>query len=144
MSGRKLQWLIALVLLTHAIGHIMGILPAFGLSPSPTWTSHSWLLSGLLGQSVANGVSTVIWLAATIGFLLTALALMGWGVPHVWWRPLAVVSAVVSLIGLFLFWNAFAAWFNKAGAILVDVTILIGLLVRHWPSEADLARLVRA
>ena len=67
MSGRKLQWLIALVLLTHAIGHIMGILPAFGLSPSPTWTSHSWLLSGLLGQSVANGVSTVIWLAATIG-----------------------------------------------------------------------------
>jgi hypothetical protein len=143
MSGQKLQWLIALVLLIHAVGHTMGILPAAGYSLSPTWTSQSWLLSGILGQPMADGLSIAIWLAATVGFLLAFLALMGWGVPHTWWRPLAVVSAVISLLGLFFFWNAFASWFNKAGAIVVDVAILIGLLVRHWPSEADLARPVR-
>jgi MFS family permease len=143
MSGRKLQWLIALVLLIHAIGHTMGILPAAGYSLSSTWTSHSWLLSGAFGQTAANVLSVAIWLAATVGFLLAALALMGWGVPHAWWRPLAIVSAVVSLLGLFLFWNAFASWFNKAGAILVNVAILFGLLVRRWPKEADLARPTR-
>ena len=143
MSGRKLQWLIALVLLIHAVGHTMGILPAAGYSLSPTWTSHSWLLSGILGQPVADGLSTAVWLAVTVGFLLAFLALLGWGAPHDWWRPLAIVSAVISLLGLFLFWNAFASWFNKAGAILVNVAILIGLLVRHWPSEADLSRPAR-
>jgi hypothetical protein len=138
MSGRTLQLVIAIVLFIHGIGHIMCLLPALGLDASPTWNSYSRLLTGLIGQPAANVLSIVIWLAAIVGFLLAALAVMGWGVPHAWWRPLAVVSAVISLIGVFLFWNAFAAWFNKAGAITVDLAILVGLLVLHWPAEQQL------
>ena len=134
----KLTWVIAIVFVIHGIGHVMCLLPALGLDASPTWNSDSWLLTGIIGQPAANVVSIVIWLAAIIGFLLAALALMGWGVPHEWWRPLAVVSAVISLIGVFLFRNAFAAWFNKAGAITVDLAVLIGLLLLHWPAEQQL------
>lgn len=138
MSGRTLQLVIAIVLFIHGIGHIMCILPALGLNASPTWNSYSWLLTDLIGQAAANVISIVIWLAAIVGFLLAALALLGWGVPHEWWRQLAVISAVISLIGILLFANAFAAGFNKAGAIAVDLAVLIGLLVLHWPSEQQL------
>jgi hypothetical protein len=134
----KLIWVIAIVFFIHGIGHIMCIMPALGLNVSPTWNSESWLLTGLIGQGATNVVAIIIWLAATVGFLLAALALLGWGVPHAWWRPLAVVSAVISLIGILLFWNAFAASFNKVGAITVDLAVLIGLLVLHWPAEQQL------
>ncbi|MFN2191005.1 MAG: hypothetical protein ACK2UG_01505 [Candidatus Promineifilaceae bacterium] len=134
----KLTWLIAIVFFIHGIGHIMCILPALGLDASPTWNSYSWLLTNLIGQKAANVVGIIIWLAAIVGFLLAALALLGWGVPYAWWRPLAVVSAVISLIGVILFWNAFASWFNKAGAITVDLAVLVGLLVLHWPAEQQL------
>ena len=138
MTGRTLQLVIAILFFIHGVGHIMCILPALGLDASPTWNSYSWLLTGLIGQPAANVLSIVIWLAAIVGFLLASLALMGWGVPHEWWRPLAVVSAIISLIGVILFWNAFAAGFNKAGAITVDLAVLIGLLVLHWPVEHQL------
>jgi hypothetical protein len=135
----KLTWIIAMVFFIHGIGHIMCLLPALGMNVSPTWNSHSWLLSDLMGQRATNILAVIIWLTTVIGFLLAALALLGWGVPHEWWRPLAVVSAVMSLIGIILFWNAFASWFNKAGAIAVDLAVLIGLLVMHWPVEQQLA-----
>jgi hypothetical protein len=134
----KLTWLIAIVFFVHGIGHIMCIMPALGLDASPTWNSYSWLLTNLIGQGAANVVGIVIWLAAVVGFLLAALALLSWGLPHAWWRPLAVVSAVISLIGVVLFWNAFATWFNKAGAITVDLAVLIGLLFLRWPAEQQL------
>jgi hypothetical protein len=64
---------------------------------------------------------------------------MGWLVPHEWWRMLAIVSAVVSLIALVLFWNAFIYLFpHKVGAIAVNVAVLVGLLWANWPSEADI------
>lgn len=135
----RLGWIIAIVFFIHGIGHIMCIMPALGMNISPTWNSNSWLLTDLLGQRVTDVVAVIIWLLVVIGFLLAALALLGWGVPHEWWRPLAVGSAVISLIGIVLFWNAFAAWFNKAGAITVDLAVLIGLLVLQWPAEQQLA-----
>ena len=134
----KLTWIIAIVFFIHAVGHIMCIMPALGFNASPGWDSTSWLLTDLIGQRATNVVGVVIWLIAIVGFLMAALALLGWGVPHAWWRQLAVVSAVVSLIGIVLFWNAFAAFFNQAGAITVDLAVLIGLLVLHWPTEQQL------
>ena len=134
----RLGWIIAIVFFIHGIGHIMCIMPALGMNISPTWNSNSWLLSDLMGQRATNVLAVIIWLTAVVGFLLAALALPGWGVPHEWWRPLAVGSAVISLIGIVLFWNAFAAWFNKAGAITVDLPVLVGLLVLHWPAEQQL------
>jgi hypothetical protein len=134
----KLTWFIAIIFFIHGIGHIICILPALGLDASPTWNSYSWLLTNAIGQKAANVVGIVIWLAAVVGFILAGLALLGWGMPYAWWRPLAIVSAVISLIGVILFWNAFASWFNKAGAITVDVAVLVALLVLHWPAEQQL------
>jgi hypothetical protein len=139
MSGTTLRIIIALVFFVHGVGHFMGIMPALGLSSVKGWSSHSWLLTPLLGEAASRIISIILFAAALVGFLAAALGLMGWLVPHDSWRTLAIVSAVISLIALALFWNAFVSLIpNKLGAIAVDVATLVCLLGLNWPSEADL------
>ena len=66
----------------------------------------SWLLSKL--QFTSSSIKTtaiVLSVIATIGFISTGLALFDVIVPFVWWRALAIVSAVVSLFLLIVFWD---------------------------------------
>jgi hypothetical protein len=139
MSGTTLRFIIAGLLFVHGVGHIMGVMPALGLSSLKRWSSHSWLLTPLLGEAVSRIISIILFLAALIGFLGAALGLMGWLLPHDSWRTLAVASAAISLVAIALFWNAFVAFFpNKVGAIAVDIATLVCLLVLNWPGEADI------
>jgi hypothetical protein len=139
MSATTLRIIIAVVLFVHGVGHTMGIIPALRLLDVKGWSSHSWLLTPLLGDAAARIISIVLFLAGLIGFVGATLGLLGWLVPHESWRTLAVASAVISLVALALFWNAFVSFFpNKVGAIAVNVAVLVGLLWANWPSEADI------
>lgn len=148
MSGMTLRAVIAVVLLFHGVGHFMGVIPAFrllgaggGLGPEwlKGWSSRSWLLTGLIGDGAARALSVVLFLAAMIGFIIAGLALLNWLFPHAWWWTAAVVSAVISLAAIVLYWNAFIYLFpHKVGAIAVDIAVLICLLGACWPSEADI------
>ena len=139
MSASTLRLIIALVFFVHGAGHAMGIMPALGLSSVKGWSSRSWLLTPLLGETASRIISIVLFAAALAGFLAAALGLMGWLVPHDSWRSLAVASAVISLAAIALFWNAFVTFIpNKLGAIAVDIATLVCLLVLNWPSEADI------
>ena len=144
MSGTTLRLIIAGVICFHGIGHLMGVIPALRLIPindsSPDWlkgwSSRSWLLTNLLGNSVANVICAILFAAGFIGFIGTGLSLLGWLVPHAWWRSLAVVTAVLSLVTLALYWNGLMLFFpHKAGAISVDVATLVCLLWANWPTE---------
>jgi hypothetical protein len=147
MSGTLLRAIIAFVFAFHGVGHAMGIIPALQLVKVDSssegwlsnWSSHSWLLTNLLGDTVSRILCIVLYGAALIGFLGAALALLGWGIPHDWWRTLAVVSAVISLVALVLYWNALIFLFpHKVGALAINVATLVCLLVLNWPTEADL------
>ncbi len=139
MSVTTLGIIIALVLFLHGIGHAMGLIPILGLGGTETWNAQSWLLTGLIGDTFSRIIGFALFGAALAGFVGAALGLMDWLVPHDWWQTLALVSAVISLVAIVLFWNAFVMLFpNKIGAIAVDVAVLIGLLVVNWPTEAQL------
>jgi hypothetical protein len=125
----------------------MGIIPALGIVSVQrsdqgwlkNWSSHSWLLTHLLGDAVSRVLCVILYGAALIGFLGAALALLGWGIPHGWWRTLASVSAIISLVALLLFWNALIFLFpHKVGALAVNVATLVCLLALNWPTEANL------
>jgi len=121
----------------------MGIIPALRLSflekKKLSWSSHSWLLTPLLGDAATRIICAVVFAVPLIGFLAAALALMGWGVPHDLWRPIALVSAAVSLVALTLYWNALIMFIpHKVGDIAVNVAVLVGLLILKWPTEANL------
>ena len=139
MSPTVLRFIIAFVLFVHGIGHVMAFFPAFRISSTETWHARSWLLTSLIGESASRVILIILFGAALIGFIGAALALMGWLVPHDAWRTLSIVSAVISLIAIVLYWNAFVALFpNKIGALAVDIAVLVCLLALNWPSEADI------
>ncbi len=137
MSPVTLRYLIAGVLLAHGVGHVMGLMPALRLGKAEGWSSHSWLLTPLLGDGAARAVSFVLFFVAMIGFLLAGLGVLGWGVSIDWWRTAALLSAIVSLVALALFWHALVAFFpNKLGAIAVNLAVLVGLLWFQFPTQA--------
>lgn len=76
MSGTTLRILITLVLLVHRVGHVMGAMPALGLFDDErrsgqgwlgNWSSRSWLLTELLGDTAARVVCVILYGAALIG-----------------------------------------------------------------------------
>lgn len=140
MSGDTLRTVIALILLVHLIGHVQGIMAAAGLFNSETWHARSPILTDAIGEGPAKVVALVIFIAAMVLFLGAVLALFDLVVPYQNWRTLAVIGAVVSLVGQLLYWNAFAALLNRGGSLLVNVATLVLILLVHWPSDELLGR----
>jgi hypothetical protein len=121
MSPQLLRILIAGALLVHGVGHTLGFfMPA-----------RSWLLPGA-GEGTLKIVGGIFWVLATLGFIAALLGFLGFLVPAEWWRPLAIVFAVVSLLGLFLFLGSWPT-FNTIGAVGMNVVILVLLLWVKWP-----------
>jgi hypothetical protein len=121
MSAITIQVLIAGALLVHGAGHILGFwMPA-----------RSWLMPRA-GEPVLRTVSSVLWVLVAAGFILSCLGFLGVVLPADWWRPLAVVSALVSLLGLVLFWGTWPA-FNALGALAMNVVVLVTQLWLRWP-----------
>ena len=129
MSTSTIRIITGLILFIHGVGHAMAFFPALNIFSNEKWHYRSWLLSGFLGDTVSRVLVIILFGGALIGFIAASLGLFGWLIPHSAWQTLAIVSAVISLVALSLFWNSFASLFpNKIGAILVDFTTLWALL----------------
>jgi hypothetical protein len=127
------------VLILHGVGHLLGVLAVTSLG-GDSWNARSWLLTDPLGDGATKAISVVLWVIGFAVFVVAGLALLEIGFPESWWKPLAVAGAVVSLVALTLFWNAFPVLFpNKIGAIAINAVVLIGILITDWPTEEMLA-----
>ena len=80
-----------------------------------------------LPADTANAVACTFWALALAGFVAAGLALAGVAVPVDALRPLALVSAIVSLAGIGLFLGTWPT-FNTLAAIAVNVAVLVALL----------------
>lgn len=139
MNQQTLRVIAGIVILAHGIGHCMPYFPALGINgDNENWNNHSWLLSRILGESVSKYIGLALWTAAMVGFILASLAVFNWLVPQAWFRDLAVWSSVLSLVTLFLYPTAFAAFFNKIGAVGVNLALLYALVWGSWPPLSDI------
>ena len=137
MSAWRL-W-IGIVLILHGVGHLLGVLALTPLG-GENWNARSWLLTDSVGEAPAKAISTVLWVIGLVLFVVAGLALLQIGFPESWWKPVAAAGALLSFIALTLFWNAFPVLFpNKIGAIAVNLTVLIGVLISDWPTAEMLA-----
>ena len=126
MSTTTLRLIAGLVLIMHGIGHVMALLPALNIASTEKWHYRSWLLNGLMGDTLSRVVVVILFGAAMIGFIAAGMGLLDWLVPHNAWQTLAIASAVISLVALALFWNGFVTLFpNKIGAIAVNFATLV-------------------
>ena len=130
-----LKVIIALILVSHGIGHSMGLLQIFKIATvSPQWHGDSWLLSGLAGSTISSILAVSLWALAIVGFAALAAVVMGW-LPEAWWVPLAIAASLASLAGLFLFPVAFPL-FSTIGALAANVAVLVAVLWFQWvPSD---------
>jgi hypothetical protein len=126
-----LKIVVGLVLLAHGIGHSMGLLQIFKVATvNPQWHGDSWILTGVAGSTATQAVGAILWTIAIVGFAAVAGVVVGW-LPAAWWPPLAVVSAVVSLIGVAFFPIAFPL-VSTIGAVAVDIVVLAAVLWLDW------------
>jgi hypothetical protein len=123
MSAQTIRILIAGALFVHAVGHSLGFwMPA-----------RSWLFPNAQ-EATLRVVSSIFWSLAVAGFLASLLGFLGFLVPSEWWRALAVGSAIVSLLGLLLFWKTWPT-FNLLGALSMNAAVLVTQLALKWPAE---------
>jgi hypothetical protein len=121
MSAQTIRILIAGALLVHGVGHTLGF-----------WKpAHSGLFFHA-SEPTLRLVGGIIWVLVAIGFIASSMSFYGILLPTNWWRPLAVVFAVISLVGLLLFARSWPI-FNIIGAVGLNIAVLVALLWLHWP-----------
>jgi hypothetical protein len=110
-------WGIGLLLLGHAFVHAV-------------WRTYgpkvSWILPNASAPSLAS-LSTTLFILGAVGFSLAGLGLL---IHQSWWRPVALVSAVVSLALLVTFWHN--GLFVGAA---IDLAVLAAILWLRWPTQ---------
>ena len=130
--------IIGLFLIAHGLVHVgLAVAPDPNESESKpgaffTAPQRSWLLPQLgLKPAAIRWIGILLVVFTTLGFVLAGLGVFG--VPGLaeLWRTIAVVSAVLSLLLLLLFWHP---WIILG--VLIDVGIIFSLVWADWPSPA--------
>lgn len=122
MSLQTIQILIAGALFVHGIGHTLGF-----------WKPDNSVSFLNIPAPTLRLVAGILWALIALGFVASAMSFYGILVPASWWRPLAAVFAVISLVGLITFGRAWPI-FNFIGASVLNIVVLAALLWLHWPS----------
>ena len=134
MTTKTVQLIAFIVLLVHGIGHFQGVVAAAGVKINNTNASSSWLLKSLGGKTNSRICFTLFLLTGVIG-ILTAMSFKGILLPESSWSSMALVTAIFSTVCLVMFPNGFAMFFNKAGAIAVNLIIYWSILLnQQWPA----------
>ena len=133
MTTKTVKLIAFIALLVHGIGHFQGVAAAVGLKINNATPAHSWLLKSFSTQ-FNNTVCFILFLVTGIVGIATALSFKGILVADLW-QALAIVTAVLSTLCLIIFPNGFAMFFNKVGAIAVNLIIYYSLVFsQNWPA----------
>jgi hypothetical protein len=136
MSTKTVKLIVFLTLLVHGIGHIQGVVKSLGVKINDSGAPVSWLLKGL-GANVNRTICLFLYLATALFGIMAALSFKEILFPADGWQSLALVTGVLSTLCLVLFPNALAMFFNKAGAIAVNLIIYYSILFNgNWPAAA--------
>ena len=134
MTTKTIKLIAFIVLLVHGIGHLQGVAAGIGLKINNANPGSSWLLKNLSEQGNKT-ICIILFLVTAIVGILTALSFKGILLSQNTWQSLAIVTAVFSTICLVAFPNGFAMFFNKTGAIAVNLLIYYSVVFsQHWPS----------
>ena len=128
--------IIAIILMAHGLGHVLGILAGMGIKLSERHSLHSRVFSRLLGKNVSIFLGSVLSLAAIIFFLATGLSLSGWFLPVHLWTTLGIIASLISLF-LLVFYRDFLPFLfpNKIGAVIINLYLIMTILWWHWPNQ---------
>ena len=138
MSAHTIALVIAAVLFLHGIAHLgaLAALIANGRGvPTDGWrAAHSWLVPSL-SPRVAAMVAAFFWILSAIAFVLAGIAFWRASLPPATWSQLALASALISTVGILLFWRNWPT-FNTLAAMAVNLAVLVTQFMAPWPLQA--------
>jgi hypothetical protein len=102
-----IRWVLGIFLILHGVTH--AFFPSYG-------TYDSWLIGNAQGLAIP-----LMWLATGLFVVVGLGAILR---TH-WWRSVALVAAIESLVFLGLFWQS-----GQIFGVLIDVAIIAGVL--YW------------
>jgi hypothetical protein len=126
---------LGLLLTAHGLVHV-----GLAIAPNPadpdarpgaffTAVDRSWLLPQLgLNATAVQWIGILLVGLSTLGFVLAGLGILGVPGLSAIWRTAAILSAIMSLLLLFLFWHP---WLPVG--VLINVATLIALVWAKWP-----------
>lgn len=136
MTSKTVKLLVLIALLVHGIGHFQGVISGIGVKFTGQTSNISWLLKGM-GVTTNRILCIILYLGAFSVGILAGLGFKGILIPEESWQIFALIAAFFSTASLVLFPNALAMFFNKAGAIVVNLVIYYSILFNgQWPSAA--------
>ncbi len=134
MTIKTVKVIAFILLLVHGIGHFQGVVASFGVHINNSNARISWLLKGF-GETFNHSVCFILFLLTGVIGIITALVFKGIILQGLNWETLAVVTAICSIFCLVLFPNGFAQFFNKIGAIAVNLVIIYSIILNNnWPT----------
>ena len=132
MTTKTVKLIAFIALLVHGIGHFQGAAAGLGLKINSSSPAQSWLLKSFSESFNKTACLIVFVITGTIG-ILAALSFRGVFMPDAW-QILVIITAILSTICLVTFPNGFAFFFNKAGAIAINLIICYSIVFsQHWP-----------
>lgn len=145
MSPQTIKILITAILLLHGIAHgrafLMLIAQASGNEAATPLPVRSWLFPSLASRTAAI-LASLFWVLSTVGFVLAALSFWGTFELGAGWRQIAVVSAIISTVGIALFsgiWPGAPSRrlsnIDTIIALAVNLAVLVALVWLQWPPQ---------
>ncbi len=126
-----MELVIFAALVVHAIGHAAAFATLAILTYRPAirtgnWkAARSWLVPSL-PKSAAALVASAFWIASFVGFLVVAFS--WWGlIASDLWRPVGLLSALVSAMGIVLFFRTWPMANTVAALGMNAVTVLLAV-----------------
>ena len=133
MTPKNVKLIVFILLLIHGIGHFQGVAASLGIKINNTQASQSWLIKSWSDRS-NKSICLVLFLLTGITGILAALGFQHILLPGSW-QLFASLTAVLSTLCLILFPNGFALFFNKIGAISVNMFLWYSVVFgQNWPA----------
>lgn len=127
-----LRYIAVLVLAAHGIGHVWASLASF-TSIEMGFKDNPWIFSDSV--TIDSTVGHVFGILALIVIILFVGSALGVLMEEKWWRQLAIVGSMISLIIIVPFWDSVIVGM-LAGAAL-DVAIILTLILPWGENLTD-------
>lgn len=117
------RYLVLALFVFHGLIHVMGFAAVWQLGQFNAVSNIPALPPHLTAPSPLVASLGILWLAVALIFLAAAAGL---AMSSAWWRIVAAVASLLSLLLCVMWWND-----AKFGAV-VDSAILVGLTISTW------------
>jgi hypothetical protein len=120
---------IGLFFILHGLVHLLYFGQSrrlFELQPGMTWPKDSWILSKWFPQSAERIIAGVSCIFSATCFVAAGIAFLA---DISWWRDLVILSAILSSLIFFLFWNGEMKKLHDQGAIGILINLMIVVMV---------------